>query len=525
LFVSGMALLAAAVGAPAQSASARKGGTLRWSSFLDVDFVDPALGYTPRSWMLANATCATLFNYPDRAGTAGARVIPEVVDRFTVSPNKKIYTFDLKRTFRFDNGAPVTAQSFADAFSRDANPRMQSGAVIYLHEIVGADAVIAGKAARISGVRVLGTYRLQIRLTKPLGDFTARLTMPFFCPLLPNTPVDPDGIDNPAGSGPYYIAERIPNRQVVLRRNRFYRGGRAANVDEIVFTVMPAEACRAAVEQNQIDYCQFLPQAAYREVAATYGINRPNGQFFVSPALVTYHFAFNHDRRAFKGPGQVPLKKAINHALDRLALARTFGYLAGARTDQMVPPVLGHDADVYSLKRAEPATARRWLDRAQIKPSTLVLYAWNTPLVVGAAQVFAFNLKQIGIDVEVKYFAPAQAEQRARTPGEPYDVYFGGWGVDYADPAGFFLPLLAGNVSASNLDDDPGLNARLAALNRLDGDARREAWAAFDADLMRTNPPWAPYIHTNSRVFVSKSFGCYIALVQGGVNLVAACKK
>ena len=47
---------------------------------------------------------------------------------------------------------------------------------------MGAEAVMDGKAERISGVRVLGRYRLQIRLTKPLGDFTARLTLPFFCP-------------------------------------------------------------------------------------------------------------------------------------------------------------------------------------------------------------------------------------------------------------------------------------------------------------------------------------------------------
>jgi ABC-type oligopeptide transport system substrate-binding subunit len=112
-------------------------------------------------------------------------VIPEVAAGFPiVSSNGRVYTFDLKRTFRFHTGAAVTARSFAEAFNRDANPKMQSPAVAlgYLHDIVGADAVIKGKATMISGVRVLGTYRLQIRLTKPLGDFTARLTIPFFCP-------------------------------------------------------------------------------------------------------------------------------------------------------------------------------------------------------------------------------------------------------------------------------------------------------------------------------------------------------
>jgi ABC-type oligopeptide transport system substrate-binding subunit len=138
--------------------------------------------------------------------------------------------------------------------------------------------------------------------------------------------------------------------------------------------------------------------------------------------------------------------------------------------------------------------------------------------------VFKFDLKQIGIEVEVKYFAPEVALEKASTPGEPYDVSFGGWGVDYADPASFYVPLLAGNASRSNLDD-PAVNARIAAADRLEGDARRKAWADLDAELMRTNPPWAPYLHSTQRAFVSKSFGCFVSRFNGTVNLVAACKK
>ena len=103
----------------------------------------------------------------------------------------------------------MTARSFADAFNRVANPRLGSPATSYMREIVGAVAVMEGKAKSISGVRVLGRYRLQIRLTRPVGDFTARLTLPFFCPVLPGSPVDPAGMNNPPGSGPYYVAERI----------------------------------------------------------------------------------------------------------------------------------------------------------------------------------------------------------------------------------------------------------------------------------------------------------------------------
>ena len=158
MFAAAAALLVAA-GLAHSAGEAGKGGTLRMSAPGDVDSLDPALAYAPRSWMLSYATCAKLFNYPDAAGTAGTRVVEEVVDRTTVSGDGRTYTFDLKKTFRFHTGAPVTAQSFAAAFNRDANPKLESPAVLYMREIVGAAAVIDGKADSISGVRVLSRPR------------------------------------------------------------------------------------------------------------------------------------------------------------------------------------------------------------------------------------------------------------------------------------------------------------------------------------------------------------------------------
>ena len=300
------------------------------------------------------ATCAKLFNYPDAPGAAGLRLIPEVVRTYTVSRDGRTYTFDLRRTFRFHSGAQVTARSYVDAFNRVANPKLGSPATHYMREIEGAEAVIAGRAKTISGVRALGHYRLRIRLTQPVGDFTARLTMAFFCPILPNTPVDPKGIDDPAGSGPYYVAERVVNQRVILKRNPYYRGNRPANVDEIVWTFGMSQAnCLAATEEDRIDLCvEFgIPQTAYRRLADTYGVNRPGGRFFVSQRLDVWYFAFNHERPAFKGPGQIPLKKAINFALDRRALGETFGYLGGTPDDQLLTAALGRD-EASTLSRA-----------------------------------------------------------------------------------------------------------------------------------------------------------------------------
>ena len=201
------------------------------------------------------ATCAKLYSYPDKPAPQGAIVIPEVATGFPkVSRDGKTQTIELKRTYRFNTGARVTAANYVAAFNRDANPKLQSPAVSYLHEISGADAVIDGKAPTISGVKALDPYTLQVRTTRPLPDLVSRLTMPFFCPIAVNTP--PEEIDDPLGSGPYYIASRVPNRQTVLERNRFYRGPRPAHVDQIVWSFgLGQAACQQAVEQDEQDWC------------------------------------------------------------------------------------------------------------------------------------------------------------------------------------------------------------------------------------------------------------------------------
>ena len=74
---------------------------------------------------------------------------------------------------------------------------------------MGAKAVQRGAAPTASGVKAAGD-RLIIRLTRRASDFPARMTMPYFCPVPKDLPIDPEGVGAPLpGSGPYYIAEFV----------------------------------------------------------------------------------------------------------------------------------------------------------------------------------------------------------------------------------------------------------------------------------------------------------------------------
>jgi ABC-type oligopeptide transport system substrate-binding subunit len=514
----------------------QKGGTLRLSRARDVDTLDPALAYETGIWSLEFATCAKLYDYPDKSAPEGAIVIPEVAKGFPkVSGDGKTQTIELKRSYHFSTGRRVNAANYVAAFNRDANPKLQSPATQYMHELVGADAVIAGKKQAISGVQTLGPYTLRIRTKHPLPDLVARLTMPFFCPIATNTPLQE--VTEPPGTGPYYVASHVPNRQVVLERNGFYRGPRPANVDRIVVSIgLGREACREAVERNEMDFCGTgVPSADYANLAAKYGVNRQGGQFFFNPVLGVIYFAFNHDRQAFKGHGQIPLKQAINWAIDRPALVRAGGYIGGKRSDQILPPAMGRKASIYPLggvTQERLARARELLAKARFKPRRLVLYAPSFQPPGAWAQIFQFNLKRLGIDVEIKYFPSFGAiAPRTGIRGEPYDVVIVGWFVDYADPISFFSSLDGNNIRQTGNTNSAYFNRtkwnlEIERINRSSGVARRRAWADLDVEMMRGDPPWAPFENAVQHDFISRSFGCYVFQpVLGAPDFVAACKK
>ena len=84
------------------------------------------------------------------------------------------------------------------------------------------------------------------------------------------------------------------------------------------------------------------------------------------------------------------------------------------------------------------------------------------------------------------------------------------------------------DLGSSNTGDfnRPKYNREIKRIDRLSGEARPQAWANLDVEMMHDDPPWAPYANHNELDFVSKNFGCYLFdPVNGNPNLAAACKK
>jgi len=509
----GASLLAAAMfagtAAGGSAASGQKvGGSLTLTNRSDFDYVDSSLAYFSHSWNMMAATNLTLMYYPHSSDLALAgRLAPMASQGFPkVTNGGKSYTFTLKKGFRFSNGTPVTAANFARAFTRGLNKDMQSPASSFLDDVQSYKAVNAT------------TFRVVLKQNHP--DFLARMSMQFFAAVPVSTPFTAEGIKAPViSAGPYYLKEWNEGRSALAVRNPYWKNtqepfkalGFKNYLNEIRWLVGADPATqRLQCEKGEADICGFPPLQA-KELYDKYGLNK--GQFRVDRQIGNWYLAMNTARPLF---GNVKLRQAVSHAIDRRFMVAQHGYLAGKRTDQFLPyPMPGFkEANIYSIKGPNYVKAKA-LAQGNTGDGKAVMYTFNVAQGPPIAQSVQFNLKQIGVDVEIKLLDRVVQHEKAATRGEPFDLTLEGWLMDYPDPANFINVLLDGR----RIQADNNVNVsyfRNTAVEKLmdqayaaSGQDRLNKYGNLDILIMKNYAPVAPYISTNSRKLLSTKVGTY----------------
>jgi ABC-type oligopeptide transport system substrate-binding subunit len=516
MLLAGAALLATAAFATGSRHAARSGGTFRIAS-TGLDAIDPAISYGPAAPYL-QAACALLLRRADKPGPAGLQTVPEAATGFPkVSRDGKTYTFTVRKGLRFSTGAKLTATSFAHELNRVLSPQMQSPGQQYFIDIVGAEAVTEGKATEASGIRVHGNS-LVIRLTQAAADLSARLTYHGACAVPPGLPITPEGVGAPLPSaGPYYIADYVPGRRLLLKRNRFYRGSRPHHVDQFVVSI----SNRDPVNEVRTGRADWTDEASPTDLTPQ---ERASRQYSSVSGVGMEFVLMNNSRGIFRS---LKLRRAVNFALDRPALRKELGGpLAGQLTDHYMPSRLPgfRNVHVYPLGAPDVRKARR-LVGGHVRKAVL----YTTPQKISRAQIVQDDLKRVGIDVEIKQFPGELYFQLLFTAGEPWDLALIGYGPDWFDPSGYLGTIFDGRLLGTSETYDierfssPKYNRLLDHAAGLRGQARYRAYGNLELDLMRNAAPIASYMNESQATFVSKRTGCVIT--NPGLDLAAVCIK
>jgi ABC-type transport system substrate-binding protein len=522
MLVTGASLLvASSFASAAGNAGALKKGGIWKAGFTGASVqVDPQLAYITTAWWFEYATAAKLYNYPDKSGPAGSKLVPEVASHFTVSNGGKKYTFFIRKGFKFSDGSAVTANSFKYAINRTANHDLASPGAQFITDptgtnIVGAKAVNDGNGTNVSGVKVKGN-RLTINLTRGDGTFMAKITMPFFQATSSKLPLDKEVVNvngnNLPSAGPYYMSRNDVNQLTSLRQNKYWTPGpgrtRPRNLAGLDYQWnLNEQTAFQQVKANQLDEGS-LPATEVQGVASQYGVNK--SRFWTKPVNCTGYLPMNTANSLFKS--NLSLRQAVNYAVSRPPYVQQAGPYAGQPWTHLFNPGVPGWKNVSLYKKN--MTKAKSLASGHMKDGKITVYYRSSGSTNQAqAQIVRQDLINLGFDsgkITMKGFSGGNIYDAMGKRGNDADMGVSmGWCSDYPDPYDWINILLYGpsiqdenNVNYSYFNN-PTWNKRMANAAKLVGPKRLAVYGQMDIDIMKKAAPVAVERTYNNRYFFS----------------------
>jgi peptide/nickel transport system substrate-binding protein len=268
---------------------------LRMAPQSDLEILDPV-------WTTAAITrnhgymiYDTLFGMDAKGG-----IVPQMVDTYSVSTDKKLWTFTLREGLEFHDGQPVTSDDVVASLERWGKRDVLGQKLL---AFVDAWEAVSDKTFRLKLKEPSGLV-LQ-SLGKPDG------TVPFIMPRrVASTPADKQ-IDDYTGSGPFVFQreEWRPGALVVYRRNTKYvprhepasgtAGGKLAKVERVEWTIIKdAQTQASALAAGEIDLIEQPAFELYPSLAKD-----PNVQLIeTNPLGAQFVLRFNHLQAPFDKP-------------------------------------------------------------------------------------------------------------------------------------------------------------------------------------------------------------------------------
>ena len=477
--------------ASAKSDSPRRGGTLRLVRPTDWRSLDPAIAFDADAAPIQKLLFRGLLNFGE-----GIELVADQAADWSVSPEGRIYTFQLRPGACFAHGREVEAEDYIFSFERILDPKTGSPGQTYFLDILGAEQFNRGQAAHVSGLRAPDRRTLVIELKQPRFVFRYVLAMNF-ANVLPRELVRRYGSDfqyHLIGSGPYCVSEWRRNIRWRFERNPYYSGSDGF-VDAVEIMIGGDAMLHAMMlERGELDRALAGPAEAVRFQ------RDPRLRRFlqrVDTANTDYLF-LNTEMKPFD---DVRVRRAMNHALDKeryIRLAGSFGTVAHG----IVPPAMPWSNPGLPACDHDPAAARALLREAGYPDGfkTELWFILSRPADARIAAGIQQDLREIGVKADLKPVSYAAFEVKVRSRREvPCGLW--GWMEDYPDPSNFLDVLLNGDrITDADCNNqafynNPNVNARLEQAGASnDPDERLRLFREAESLVMR-DAPWVPILH------------------------------
>jgi peptide/nickel transport system substrate-binding protein len=303
-------LLISVVPTPADAQQPKRGGVFRIAE-REAPSLDPhlSISFLTHSYVSMSYSQLVRFpNGPEQKSPTDFSIVPDLAEKWTVSRDGRVYTFQLRRGVRFHNKPPVNARE------------VTADDVKYSLERFMAKSAFRTRFEPVTGVDVVDRYTVRVTLKEPYAPFLNHLANPSFCAILPREVEDrfkdfntPEAV---IGTGPFVLKSYDKGVRVVFERNPDYFMKGLPYLDGVVIDITPDAAARVAVlRSGKAELPHIWGWISPEEAKA---VQKTNPELTLTPYLIIGlpYISFRTDQPPFN---DVRVRRAVSLALDRKA--------------------------------------------------------------------------------------------------------------------------------------------------------------------------------------------------------------
>jgi len=350
-----------------------------------------------------------------RVNVKGDGFIPDLAEKWAVSPDGKTWTFSLRRDAKFSNGDPVTSEDVVWSLQR-------------AHDLSGPWQWALDPVQTIAAA---DDHTVVFTLKEPWAPFLADVSL-FSNSILSakafRTARAEDIANKPLGSGPFMLTTWKKGDEIDMQANPYYYEKGRPRTRELHIRYVPDDNARMIALQagdlDGIDYPPFAQVSVLRR--------DPRLDVQLNPSTAIAHVLLNVTAAPLNN---VKFRQALAYATDRAGIVKAVCYDNCVPATSFLPittPYFDKGLKAYTY---DPTKAKQLLAESGVAtPVTLtVIEQSGANDAATAATLLKGMWSQIGVNLNLEPLDRGTAIGRMRALD--YQITVGGWTNDVPDPS------------------------------------------------------------------------------------------